>query len=143
MNNPNSGVIVVNESRDKMEEMKAFYEHEYRRIEKEQRENNKEYTKNKWKVRLGSLALRIGFTFTKVPVKVLGKLATSLGSFFTKKILKWKNKIDQNRYEKEKNKLTANFINGEGIFAEFETYNESEIEEINEEDIELAKGAAL
>ena len=139
----NKGIVVINESREKMEEMKAFYEHEYRRIEKEQRENNKEYRKNKWKVRLGSIGLHIGLTFTKGSVKTIGRIATSIASFFTKKILKYKNKIDQKKYEEQKERLTACFVNGEGIFAEFDTVNDSTIEEINEEENELVPAPSL
>jgi hypothetical protein len=129
----NKGVIVLNESRKARDEMRAYYEHEYRRLEKEKQQKNKEHRKNKWKVRLGSLGLRLGLTFTKQPVRSLSKLGVKLGSFFTRKIMDYQNKQMQKKYDEEKDRLTACFINEEGIFKEFNVVNSSTMEELPEE----------
>ena len=129
----NKGVIVLNESRKARDEMRAYYEHEYRRLEKEKQQKNKEHRRNKWKVRLGSLGLRLGLTFTKQPVRSLSKLGVRLGSFFTRKIMDYQNKQMQKKYDEEKDRLTACFINEEGIFKEFNVVNSSTMEELPEE----------
>ena len=129
----NKGVIVLNESRKARDVMRAYYEHEYRRLEKEKQQKNKEHRKNKWKVRLGSLGLRLGLTFTKQPVRSLSKLGVRLGSFFTRKIMDYQNKQMQKKYDEEKDRLTACFINEEGIFKEFNVVNSSTMEELPEE----------
>ena len=137
----NKGIVVLNDSRKARDEMKAYYEHEYRRLEKEKQQKNRENFKNKWKVRLGSLGLRLGLTFTKIqqPYKGLSKLGVRLGSFFTRKIMDYQNRKEQKRYKDEQEKLTANFINGEGIFKEFSVVNSSTIEEVKEPLLEEAK----
>ena len=129
----NKGVIVLNESRKARDEMRAYYEHEYRRLEKEKQQKNKEHRRNKWKVRLGSLGLRLGLTFTKQPVKSLSRLGVRIGSFFTRKIMDYKNDQMQKKYDEEKERLTACFVNEEGIFKEFKVANSSTMEEIPEE----------
>ena len=127
------GIIVLNDSRKVRDEMRDYYEHEYRRLEKEKQEKNKEHRRNKWKVRLGSLGLRLGLTFTKQPVRSLSKLGVRLGSFFTRKIMDYQNKQMQKKYDEEKDRLTACFINEEGIFKEFNVVNSSTMEELPEE----------
>ena len=129
----NKGVIVLNDSRKVRDEMRDYYEHEYRRIEKEKQQKNKEHRKNKWKVRLGSLGLRLGLTFTKQPYRSLSKLGVRIGSFFTRKIMDYNNSKMQKKYDEEKERLTACFVNEEGIFKEFNVVNSSTMEELPEE----------
>ena len=131
----NKGVIVLNDSRKARDEMRDYYEHEFRRLEKEKQQKNKEHFKNKWKVRLGSLGIRLGLTFTKQPVKSLSRLGVRIGSFFTRKIMDYNNKQMQKKYDEEKERLTACFINGEGVFKEFNVVNSSTMEEIKEENV--------
>ena len=51
-----------------------------------------------------------------------------------KKVMKLKNKHDKEKLERQKEKLTADFINAEGVFKEINASIKAEIEEINYND---------
>ena len=46
--------------------------------------------------------------------------------------MKLKNKMDHKKYQKQKDQLTADFINAEGVFKKFDVVNPTTIEEIEE-----------
>lgn len=47
------------------------------------------------------------------------EIKVDVGSFITQKIMKYKNKKENEKLQKRKDELTANFINAEGVFKEF------------------------
>lgn len=126
-----SGIICLRDERININRMKELYIEEYRKILNAEAETNKNYVKNKWKVRLGALACEIGLTFANGKHKILNFLGVGIAKRVTGCILKYKNKRTQKRYKAEEEKLTADFINGEGIFKQFSVINNSSIEIIN------------
>ena len=130
METGNSGLIGYSETRSNVNAMKEYYRTEYKKIVDKEKKSDSNLFHNKWKVRLGSLGARIGLAFHPNPaVRIASHIGTRAFSFVAQKILKWKNKIDKDKYKKQKDQLTADFINAEGDFKEFTVVNNTSIEE--------------
>lgn len=136
METGNSGVIGYTETRTNINAMKEYYRQEYQKIVDKERKADKDLFRNKWKVRLGSFATRIGLTFSPSKTKVIAKLSSHALSFIVRKGMDIKNKIDKKRFQKQKDKLTADFINADGDFKQFDVVNPTTIEEIHENEEE-------
>ena len=133
----NLGIVGFSESRENLERLKRVYQEEYRKISEEQRNNNKKYIKNKWRVRIGEfLVTELGLVHTPMSVNVVGSIATGVTSKTTQLVMKIKNRIDNKKYKKQQDKLTADFINLQGIFQQYSVQNNSQMEPIQEFDIE-------
>lgn len=133
METGSSGIIGYSETRTNINEMKKRYREEYKKIVDKEKKADRDLFHNRWKVRLGSLSMRIALTFhPNKNVRVLSKLGTRVGSFFVQKIMELKNKSDKKKYKKQKDKLTADFINAEGNFKEFNVINSTIVEEIHD-----------
>lgn len=132
INNKEVGVIGILESRETVQSIKNYYQKEYQKIKDEQRDTNSKYFKNKWKVRLGQFALNVGLTFQRIPIRILGKLATNLIGGITKKVMQIKNKIYNKSVDRRLKQLEADFINLDGEFKQFVIENNTEIEEIKD-----------
>ena len=134
METGNSGVIGYTETRTNINEMKKHYQEEYKKIVDKEKKADSDLFHNKWKVRFGSFAARVGLTFnTKGTVRAISRVGTGVLSFITQKVMELKNKHDKKKYQKQKEQLTADFINAEGIFKEFDVVNPTTIEEVNDE----------
>ena len=141
METGNSGIIGVTETRTNINAMKDYYRQEYKKIVDKEKKSDSDLFHNKWKVRLGGFTARVGLIFQPPStVKTLTRLGTRVVGFIAEKAMKLKNKIDKKNYEKEKDKLTADFINAEGVFSEFNINNETTIEDINEYEETEEKG---
>ena len=136
METGNSGVIGYSETRTNINAMKEHYQKEYKKVVDKERKADSDLFHNKWKVRFGSFATRIGLTFSSNPYKALLKLGTHATSHIVQKIMYLKNKSDKKKYKKRKDQLTADFINADGEFKQFDVVNPTTIEEINEEEKE-------
>lgn len=132
INNKEVGVIGILESRETVQSVKNYYQKEYQKIKDEQWDTNSKYFKNKWKVRLGQFALNVGLTFQRIPIRILGKLATNLIGGITKKVMQIKNKIYNKSVDRRLKQLEADFINLDGEFKQFVIENNTEIEEIKD-----------
>ena len=115
----NRGILVIQEKRENLDKMKKFYQEEYRKLVQNEKKNNWNYFVNKWKVRFGTLGCNIGLFFAPKATRTLGRLGVNIGSFIVQKYMKYKNKKENEKLQKKKDELTANFINGEGEFKEF------------------------
>ena len=130
----NSGVIGITETRTNTNAMKELYREEFKKIVEAEKKTDSNISRIKWKIKLGELGARIGLIFRPPSTaKTLTNLGTRAVSFITRKALTLKNKMDKNRFQKQKDKLTADFINGEGKFSEFYVVNQTSIEEITDE----------
>ena len=136
MGTGNSGIIGYSETRTNINAMKEHYQREYKKIVDKEKKADSDLFHNKWKVRFGSFATRIGLTFSGNPYKALFKLGTHAASHIIQKIMYLKNKSDKKKYKKRKDQLTADFINAEGEFKQFDIVNPTTIEEINENEEE-------
>lgn len=137
METGNSGIIGYTETRTNINAMKEHYRAEYKKIVDKEKKADSDLFHNKWKVRFGTFATRVGLTFnTSGTVRSISKLGVTAISFLTQKIMKLKNKIDKKKFKKQKEQLTADFINATGEFEEFNVINPTTIEEIHEEEEE-------
>ena len=137
METGNSGVIGYTETRTNINAMKEYYRAEYKKIDDEQKKNNSALFHNKWKVKLGSFGARVGLSFNRDrKYRAISRTAANVLSFCTQKVMEWKNKHDNKKLEQKKEKLTADFINADGVFKQFDVVNETTIEEINEQEEE-------
>ena len=135
----NEGVIGFSESRENYEAMKKYYTDEMKAISKQQSATNKEYRTNRWKVKIGSyLATEAVLAPLPMSISWPSALVVGIGSAITRAILKTKNIIDNFKYKKQKKKLEADFINGEGVFQSFTAYNNTECELVEANNTELA-----
>jgi len=133
----NSGVIGYTETRTNINAMKEHYQREYKKIVDKERKADSDLFHNKWKVRFGSFATRIGLTFnTRGSVKAISKMGVHAINFLIQKGMQIKNKIDKKKFKKQKEQLTADFINAEGEFKQFDVVNPTTIEEVNEQEEE-------
>jgi len=129
----NSGIIGYTETRTNINEMKKRYREEYKKIVDKEKKSDSDLFHNKWKVRFGSFGTRLGLTFkTSGTERAISRLGVRAVSFITQKIMELKNKSDKKKYQKQKEELTADFINASGIFKEFSVVNPTTIEEIEE-----------
>ena len=112
----NSGILVVQESREIAQKLKDYYRNEYNRLKSEQKKNNISYIKKQIMVGIGNIGVKIGLLFTKKPVKKIGRVATNIATFVTSKILKYKNKQDNKEFDRKLKQLEADFLNCEGEF---------------------------
>ena len=136
MEQSNAGVIAFSESRENVEAMIDAYRNEYLGILHEQDETNREYRRNKWKLKIGHFfASELVFCYTPFDVSIIGGFFESIGNAITQIVMKIKNKIDNRKYEKKKKKLEADFVNGEGIFQSYTAYNNTEFERVEESDL--------
>ena len=123
MNNPvqsEDGMIGITESRTNIKAMSELYRNEYRKLVDEKNESDKALFHNKWKVRLGTFATRIGLAFQpKGKFRSVSILANKAIGFVAKRVMELKNRIDGKRNKQKRDRLTADFINAEGIFKEF------------------------
>lgn len=119
METGNNGMLLIQESRSNLELMKKIYQDEYKKIANRENRINRDYFINKWKVRFGTFGCHIGLLFAPKATRKLGNLGVAVGSFITQKIMKYKNKKENEKLQKRKDELTANFINAEGVFKEF------------------------
>ena len=141
METGNSGIVGVVENRTNINAMKEYYRQEYKKIVDQEKKNDSDLFHNKWKVRIGGFLTRVGLTFQpNGTVRTITKLGTRAIGFITEKVMKLKNKYDKEKLERQKEKLTADFINAEGVFKEFNASIKAEIEEINEYDDTEEKG---
>ena len=133
----NLGIVGFSDSRKNVEQLKKRYQEEYKRICQQEKETNKLYFKNKWKVKIGEfIATQVVFPHTPIGIVVVGSIVTGIGSKTTQLVMKIKNKLDKKKYKKQKAILTADFINADGIFKEFSVENNTSIENMNEYEIE-------
>lgn len=119
METDNNGILVIEENRKNLEEMKKMYIEEYKKLSDTEKKTEWNYTINKWKVKLGTFGCNVALFFTPRPTRVFGRLGVNIGSFITQKIMKYKNQKQQKKIQSEKDELTANFVNGTGIFENF------------------------
>ncbi len=139
METGNSGIIGYTETRSNINAMKEYYREEYKKIVDKEKKSDSDLFHNKWKVRFGTFGARVGLTFhTKGTVRAIAKLGTRVFGFIAEKVMNYKNKKDKEKYKKQKEELTADFINGTGEFEKFSVVNPTTIEEI--EDFEEEKG---
>ncbi len=132
-----SGVIGVEETRTNINAMKEYYRQEYKKLVDKEKKSNSDLFHNKWKVRLGGFTTRVGLFFTqRGKWRALTRIGSRVVGFLAEKAMTWKNKHDKKKIAEQKEKLTADFINGNGIFSEFSVVNNTSIEEDNEK-IEL------
>ena len=133
METGNSGIIGVTETRTNINEMKDFYRAEYKKIVDKEKKADSDLFHNKWKVRFGGFATRIGLLFQpNSTIKSVTRLGSRVIGFVAEKVMKLKNKMDHKKYQKQKDQLTADFINAEGVFKKFDVVNPTTIEEIEE-----------
>ncbi len=129
----NSGVIGVVEDRANLDAMKALYRAEYKKLVDDEKKSSDKISSYKWKIKLGEFGARIGLLFRPPStLKFLTKIGSRVVSFISRKALTIKNNIDKKRYAKKKDELTADFINGEGMFSQFTAANQTTIEEIED-----------
>lgn len=129
----NNGIIGLYDSSLNVQRMKEYYEEEYKKIEKEENLTEKKYKRNKWKVRFGTALCHLGFNFTPKKYRFLGKLGIDIGGLIAQRSLYKKNKKAKKEFQEQKDKLTADFINAEGIFTEFNVNDmDFSIEEIKD-----------
>ena len=141
METGNSGLIGYSETRSNVNAMKAHYREEYKKIVEKEKKADSNLFHNKWKIRLGSLAARISLAFHPNPtVRIVSHIGTRAFSFISQKVLKWKNKMDKNKYKKQKDQLTADFINANGEFKDFTVVNNTTIEEDFDEEMVNREG---
>lgn len=137
METDNSGVIGFYESRENIDKMKQYYREEYKKLVDKEKKADSDLFHNKWKVRFGSFAVRVGLIFRPNSLaKSLTRIGTHAFSFLSQKIMKWKNKKDKEKYKKQRDQLTADFINAEGEFAQFSVNNDTTFEPIDEKEEE-------
>ena len=101
----NSGILVIQESREIAQKLKDYYRNEYNRLKSEQKKNNISYIKKQIMVGIGNIGVKIGLLFTKKPVKKIGRVATNIATFVTSKILKYKNKQDNKEFDRKLKQL--------------------------------------
>jgi len=129
----NCGIIGLQDERKVINAMKEYYRTEYRNLLNKERKLDWDLFCNKWKVRFGFFATRIGLTFsTKGFTRAISKAGTIVVSRLTERIMKWKNKRDKAKLKKQKDQLTADFINMDGNFKQFSIINPTTIESIEE-----------
>ena len=134
METGNSGLIGYSETRTNINAMKDYYKKEYKKIIDKEKKADSDLFRNKWKIRFGSFATRLSLTFTTSgTTKAISKLGVRAISFLAQKVMNIKNKIDKKKYKKQKDQLTADFINAEGEFKQFYVVNPTTIEEFHEE----------
>ena len=137
METGNSGIIGYQETRSNINAMKEYYRKEYKKIVDKERKVDSNLFHNRWKIRLGSFAARVGMVFNpNKSVRMFTRIGTRAFSFLSQKILLWKNKRDKIKFKKQKEQLTADFINADGEFKEFYAINNTTIEEDYDEIIE-------
>ena len=130
METDNSGIIGYSETRININAMKEYYRNEYKKIIDNEKEADSKLFRNKWKIRFGSFAARVGLTFhPNNAYKTLSKLGTRFGSFLIQRIMELKNKSDKRKFKKQRDQLTADFINAEGKFKEFDTISPATVVE--------------
>ena len=128
METGNSGVVGVVESRTNINAMKEYYRQEYKKLVDKQNKNNDALFHNKWKVRIGGFTTRVGLFFTqRGAVRTLSRLGSRVVGHIAEKVMNWKNKRDNKKLEEQKEQLTADFINAEGIFSKFNVVNNTSI----------------
>ena len=144
METGNSGIIGVTETRINANAMKDFYRTEYKKIVDKEKKADSDLFHNKWKVRFGTFAARVGLLFQpRSAFKSLSRIGTKVIGSLAQRVMKWKNKRDHKKYKEQKDKLTADFINLEGEFAQFNVVNPTTIEEITEYDEENTLGKRI
>ena len=127
----NNGLIGIVENRTNTKAMKEYYRAEYKKIVNKEKKSDSDLFRNKWRLRFGTFTARVGLTFhPNGAVKALSKLGTHVFGFAAEKIMRWKNKRDKEKYKKQKERLTADFINLEGDFKQFDIINPAIIEEV-------------
>lgn len=137
----NSGIIGVTETRTNINAMKDFYRAEYKKIIDKEKKSDSDLFHNRWKVRFGSFATRVGLLFQpRSAYNALARIGTRLISGIVQRAMVWKNKHDKKKFNKQKDQLTADFINGEGKFEQFMVANPTTIEEISDYEEEEQKG---
>lgn len=139
METGNSGIVGITETRTNINAMKDFYRAEYKKIVDKEKKADSDLFHNKWKVRFGAFAARVGLIFQpRSTIKSISKLGTRVVSFAAQKVMSLKNKHDKKKFQQQKEQLTADFINAEGVFKKFDVANPTTIEEID--DYEEEKG---
>lgn len=114
------GMIGIVESRTNINAMSELYQQEFKKLVDEKNESDKALFRNKWKVRLGAFATRIGLAFQpRGKFRSVSIFANKAIGFVAKRVMELKNKIDGKRNQEKRDKLTADFINAEGIFKKF------------------------
>ena len=136
METGNSGLIGYTETRTNINAMKEYYQKEYKKIVDKEKKADSNLFRNKWRVRFGSFTTCIGLTFSSNSHKGLAKLGVHAVSRIIQKIMYLKNKVDKKKYKKQRDQLTADFINAEGEFKQFDVVNSTTIEPVNEHEEE-------
>lgn len=136
METVNSGIIGLYEARESLNAMKKAYRDEYRQLIRKEWQTNFDYFVNKWKVRFGTFAAQLGFNFAPTKeTRLFGKIGVGVIGRITETVMRFKNKLDQKKYKKKKETLTADFINARGIFEQYSVENQTTIEEVSHEEL--------
>lgn len=139
----NSGIIGLNESRANISAMHDRYREEYLKLVNESKSTEESYKRNKGILSIGKNSLLVFFKFISRKYRFLGKTGTRFVSFVADKVMERKNKKNEEELQRKKDKLTADYINGEGIFASYEINDPDlvieSIDKMEKDDIEYSK----